>query len=128
MTGTPNFMTGTPNLDLLSEVLRRVHLASAFFLRGEFSAPCCVDSPPASTYAELLHPGVVLHADARRHFAFAGAVTFEAVGDALQLDHVRLPRVIGRLVGGRRRLGGAGGVGHNRLLGKGRRNQQENNS
>ena len=44
MTRTPNELTETPKRELLTEVLRRVRVSSATFLRGEFNAPWCLDS------------------------------------------------------------------------------------
>src|SRR5688572_20408765 len=65
MTRTPSDMTETPKRDLLSEVLRRVRLETAVFLRGEFSAPWAFQSVDEVTLASVLAPGakrlVLLH-------------------------------------------------------------------
>jgi AraC-like DNA-binding protein len=66
MTGTPKDMTEAPNPQaVLSEVLRRVRLSSAVFLRGEFAAPWAFSSADAATIAAVLAPGakrlVLLH-------------------------------------------------------------------
>lgn len=94
MTGTPNAMTGTPNLDLLSDVLRRVHLASAFFLRGDFSAPWGFESPDGPTLAQVLVPGarhlVLMHlaVEGSFHIRLAtGECAFAQPGDAVVLPY-----------------------------------------
>ena len=66
MTRAPNDLTGTPNpTDILSDVLRRLRLASAVFLRGEFAAPWAFRSTDAATLAQIVAPGaqrlVLLH-------------------------------------------------------------------
>jgi AraC family transcriptional regulator, alkane utilization regulator len=51
-------MTETPNPSaVLAEVLRRVRLASAVFLRGEFTAPWAFISADAATLAHVVAPG-----------------------------------------------------------------------
>lgn len=94
MTGTPNSMTGTPNLDLLSDVLRRVHLASAFFLRGEFTAPWGFESTDAATLAQVVAPGarhlVLMHlaVEGAFHIRLAsGESAFAQPGDAVVLPY-----------------------------------------
>lgn len=64
MIETPNFPIGTPSLpderdrtDLLSDVLFRIRLSGAIFLRGEYSAPWAFDSPDSHALIELLAPG-----------------------------------------------------------------------
>jgi AraC family transcriptional regulator, alkane utilization regulator len=64
MTGTPNFMPETPEradaalpcggADLLSDILGRLRLASAIFVRGEFSAPWAFLSTNAASLAAML--------------------------------------------------------------------------
>lgn len=68
MTGTPNDMTETPNPNaqaVLTEVLRRVRLSSAVFLRGEFGAPWSWVSADSAMLAAVVAPGakrlVLLH-------------------------------------------------------------------
>jgi AraC-like DNA-binding protein len=87
-------MPGTPNLDLLSDVLRRVHLASAFFLRGEFSAPWGFESTDAATLAQVVAPGarhlVLLHlaVEGGFHIRLAGGeCAFAQPGDAVVLPY-----------------------------------------
>lgn len=94
MTGTPNSMPGTPNLDLLSDVLRRVHLASAFFLRGEFTAPWGFESTDAATLARVVAPGarhlVLMHLalEGGFHIRLAGGESaFAQPGDAVLLPY-----------------------------------------
>jgi AraC family transcriptional regulator, alkane utilization regulator len=74
-TGTPHFMPGTPVRDalhagteLLSDVLGRVRLASAVFLRGEFSAPWAFASTDEATLRAIVQP------QARRLVLFHAAV------------------------------------------------------
>jgi AraC-like DNA-binding protein len=66
MTGTPKDMTEAPNPHaVLTEVLRRVRLSSAVFIRGEFQAPWAFESADAATLASVVAPGakrlVLLH-------------------------------------------------------------------
>jgi AraC-like DNA-binding protein len=55
MTLAPEVLTGKP--DLLSDVLARVRLSGAIFLRGEYSAPWALDSPESHELLQLLAPG-----------------------------------------------------------------------
>jgi AraC family transcriptional regulator, alkane utilization regulator len=67
MTETLNFLIETPifeqavpgpnGTDVLSDVLRVFRVTGAALLRGEFSSPWAWETPPASTIANLLHPG-----------------------------------------------------------------------
>jgi AraC-like DNA-binding protein len=61
MTGTPDLLPATPlppgGADVLSEVLRVVHLSGSVFLRGEFSEPWAFASPEASACAAMLGHG-----------------------------------------------------------------------
>jgi AraC family transcriptional regulator, alkane utilization regulator len=52
-------MTGTPALavDPLTDVLRLVHVASAVFMHGHFSAPWALLSPPRDDLVQVLQPG-----------------------------------------------------------------------
>jgi AraC-like DNA-binding protein len=63
MIGTPDEFAGTPALswqpshnDLLSDVLGRVRLSGAMFLRGEYSAPWAFASPGHCDLVDLLAP------------------------------------------------------------------------
>jgi AraC-like DNA-binding protein len=64
MTQTPDAMIKAPDraaerdrTDLLSDVLSRVRLAGAIFLRGEYAAPWAFDSPESHDLVALLAPG-----------------------------------------------------------------------
>ncbi len=64
MIETPDLLTGTPEgaerrtgPDLLSDVLSRIRLSGAIFLRGEYSAPWAFDSPESRDLVDLLAPG-----------------------------------------------------------------------
>jgi AraC-like DNA-binding protein len=66
MTTTPNFMLETPRgqtsssasgAEVLADVLGRIHLASAVFLRGEFSEPWAFASTDAATLCQIVQPG-----------------------------------------------------------------------
>ena len=68
MAETPHDMTETPKLPvspLIEDVLRRVRLASAMYLRGEFAAPWALHSADQEALARVVAPGakrlVVLH-------------------------------------------------------------------
>ncbi|HEX7053135.1 MAG TPA: AraC family transcriptional regulator [Burkholderiales bacterium] len=94
MAGTPDHMLETPNLDLLSDVLRRMHLASAVFLRGEFSAPWGFVSADEATLARVLVPGaqrlVLLHVAVEGRFRISlasGESAQASEGDAVVLPY-----------------------------------------
>jgi AraC family transcriptional regulator, alkane utilization regulator len=94
MTATPNLMTGTPNVDLLSDVLARVRLQSAIFLRGEFSAPWGFTSTDAATLAQVVAPGaqrlVLLHLAVEGTFHISvegGGSALVHAGDAVVLPY-----------------------------------------
>jgi AraC-like DNA-binding protein len=55
MTGAPNLMLETPKA-LFDDILGRVRLASAVFLRGEFTAPWAFTSTDAATLAQVVAP------------------------------------------------------------------------
>jgi AraC-like DNA-binding protein len=58
MTGTPRLLTETPDgAALIDEALRMIHLSSAVFLRGEFTAPWALLSLGPDEYAAALCPG-----------------------------------------------------------------------
>ena len=63
MIETPSELPGTPSLAstatatrLLSDVLARIRLTGALFLKGEYTAPWAFDSPGSCVLAELLSP------------------------------------------------------------------------
>jgi len=92
MTETPPLVTVPP--DLLAGVLRQVHVASALFLRGEFSAPWAVLSPPREDLIQLLQPGarhlVLFHivVEGRCHFALEpGDDASAAAGEVVMLPY-----------------------------------------
>lgn len=64
MIETPDLLIETPPVaqrrdqsDLLSDVLSRIRLSGALFLRGEYSAPWAFDSPESHDLVNLLAPG-----------------------------------------------------------------------
>src|SRR5688500_18701910 len=72
MIETPSELIGTPSrtmsataTTLLSDVLARIRLTGALFLKGEYTAPWAFDSPGSCVLAELLSPDaerlIVLH-------------------------------------------------------------------
>ncbi len=87
-------MPGTPSLDLLADVLRRVQLASAVFLRGEFSEPWAFTSTDAATLAAVVSPGarrlVLLHLAVEGSFHIrleTGESAVAQAGDAVVLPY-----------------------------------------
>src|SRR5579862_1222421 len=63
MTRTPKELTDTPDLaqratplDLVANVLSTVHLASAIFLRAEYTAPWAYESTSTQEVAQILSP------------------------------------------------------------------------
>jgi AraC-like DNA-binding protein len=81
-------------LQLLRDVLQRVHLASAVFLRGEFTAPWGFTSTDAATLASVVAPGarqlVVLHVavEGAFHLSIAsGESALAQPGDAVVLPY-----------------------------------------
>ena len=95
MTGTPNDMTEAPNpLPVLAEVLRRVRLSSAVFLRGEFGAPWAFMSTDAATLAQIVAPGarrlILMHLALEGSFRIAlpsGESVEAGPGDAVVLPY-----------------------------------------
>src|SRR5690606_19733562 len=65
MTETPEVLIETPPLaggaadrvELLSDVLAHVRLSGALYLRGRYSSPWALDSPPSEELVKLLAPG-----------------------------------------------------------------------
>lgn len=81
-------------LDLLEDVLHRIRLASAVFLRGEFSAPWAFTSTDEAALARVVHPGarrlVLLHVivEGECSVVVAGAGSVHArAGDAVVLPY-----------------------------------------
>src|SRR5262245_4194576 len=80
--------------DLLSDVLRRVRLASGIFLRGEFSEPWAFTSTDQATLAAIVQPGatrlVLLHVAVEGGFTIrlsGGETATVAAGDAIVLPY-----------------------------------------
>jgi AraC-like DNA-binding protein len=75
MTRTPEELSGTPPVDLLSDLLRVVRLSGAVLLRGHLSAPWAVGSLPPTQIAPRLLPGarrlVPMHVVAEGHCSIA---------------------------------------------------------
>jgi AraC family transcriptional regulator, alkane utilization regulator len=106
MIGTPNLMPEAPNLastpqslqsdgvHVLSDVLRRLHLASAIFLRGEFSAPWAFASVDVATFCSIVRPQanrlVLFHLAVEGSFSIAletGEQAIARAGDAVVLPY-----------------------------------------
>jgi AraC-like DNA-binding protein len=91
MTGTPDDMIENPDrvtdrnkTDLLSDVLSRVRLSGAIFLRGEYAAPWAFDSPESRDLVALLAPGaprLVLF-----HVVKQGLAWVSARGERIELE------------------------------------------
>jgi hypothetical protein len=79
--------------DLLSDVLSRIRLSGAVFLRGEYAAPWAFDSPPAVELASLLAPDaerLILFHIVRRGVAWVeagGRRLWARAGDLVLLPH-----------------------------------------
>jgi AraC-like DNA-binding protein len=82
MIETPDLLIETPDAtdghrtDLLSDVLARIRLSGALFLRGEYSAPWAFDSPDSRDLIDLLAPGaqrLILFHIVREGGAWVGA-------------------------------------------------------
>lgn len=90
---TPDRVAARDKADLLSDVLSRVRLAGAIFLRGEYFAPWAFDSPASSDLIALLAPEaqrLVLFHIVRRGRAWVGAADERielAAGDVALLPH-----------------------------------------
>ena len=109
MTGTPDPLIETPDVadgrhraDLLSDVLSRIRLSGAIFLRGEYSAPWAFDSPQSRDLIDLLAPGaqrLILF-----HIVREGAAWVGARGERIDLepgDLAILPHADRHLMGSR---------------------------
>jgi AraC-like DNA-binding protein len=107
MIETPDLLIKTPQLpnerhktDLLSDVLSRIRLSGAIFLRGEYSAPWTFDSPEARDLVDLLAPGserLILF-----HVVREGRAWVSARGERIDLepgDLVVLPHADRHLMG-----------------------------
>lgn len=99
MPQTPDPTAGPlqPGTELLADVLRRIHLASAVFLRGEFSEPWGFVSADAGTLCQLLQPQadrlVLFHAVVQGSFTITLATGESATahaGDAVVLPYCDL--------------------------------------
>lgn len=100
MTETPDLLTGNPGVSpernraaLLADVLARVRLEGAMFLRGEYAAGWAFDSPESRDLIELLAPGaqrLVLFHIVREGEAWVSAKGLRielAAGDVAILPH-----------------------------------------
>lgn len=101
MTKTPNFMLKTPErtaplagAELLADVLGRIHLASAVFLRGEFTQPWAFASTDAATLCQIVQPGarrlVLFHVAVEGEFCIwlgSGERAHARPGDAVVLPY-----------------------------------------
>ena len=73
---SPGVAAGQHRADLLSDVLSRIRLSGALFLRGEYSAPWAFDSPESRDLIDLLAPGaqrLILFHIVREGTAWVGA-------------------------------------------------------
>ena len=106
MIGTLNFMPEAPrgfgdtrvlpreSADLLSDVLRRVHLASGVILDGEFSAPWAFCATDHAALARIIQPGadrlVLMHVAVEGSFRItvaSGETALAKAGDAVVLPY-----------------------------------------
>lgn len=97
MSETPASMTVTPNLSmsgLLEDVVRRVKVAGAVFLRGDFAAPWALRSTDQTTLAQVVAPGakrlVLLHLAVQGSFRITlptGEAALVAPGEAVVLPY-----------------------------------------
>jgi len=95
MTGTPDLPPQAPGVTaLIEEALRLVHLSSAVFLRGEFTAPWAFKSLGPQEYAAALCPGaeqlVLFHIVLEGHCRVrleTGEETFPSAGEAVVLPY-----------------------------------------
>ncbi len=98
--GTPRSMTETPEVaisPLIEDVLRRVRLASAVFLHGDFAAPWSLLSGDQSGLAQIVAPGarrlVALHLAVEGSFHIAipnGETALVESGEAVVLPYCDL--------------------------------------
>lgn len=99
---TPDVASGTQRTGLLSDVLSRIRLSGAIFLRGEYTAPWAFDSPEAGDLVDLLAPGaqrLILFHIVREGEAWVGAL-----GERIDLepgDLAVLPHANRHLMGSR---------------------------
>ncbi|MDP2333373.1 MAG: cupin domain-containing protein [Reyranella sp.] len=98
----PDRSSGPHGTDLLSDVLSRIRLSGAVFLRGEYSAPWTFDSPESRDLVDLLAPGaqrLILF-----HIVREGAAWVGARGERIDLepgDLAVLPHADRHLMGSR---------------------------
>lgn len=83
-----------PAAELLADVLRRIHLASAVFLRGEFTAPWAFASTDAATLCTIVQPQarrlVLFHVAVEGKFTVSlgsGESATTQAGDAVVLPY-----------------------------------------
>lgn len=88
-------------MDVLSDVLRMIHLEGALFLNGEFREPWCVDARSGGTLAKVLHPGAQYLAVC--HFVLEGQCWAQLQGEEPVLlqagDVVTFPHGDSHLIG-----------------------------
>jgi AraC family transcriptional regulator, alkane utilization regulator len=96
MTETPDRAQGPlqPGTELLADVLRRIHLASAVFLRGEFTEPWAFASTDAATLCRIVQPQakrlVLFHVAVQGSFTISlasGESATAHAGDAVVLPY-----------------------------------------
>lgn len=83
-----------PGTELLADVLRRIHLASAVFLRGEFTEPWAFASTDAATLCRIVQPQarrlVLFHVAVQGSFTItlaSGESATARAGDAVVLPY-----------------------------------------
>ncbi len=83
MTETPTNIAAAPETSLLADVLSRVRLTGALFLKGEYGAPWALESPASHDLMAMLAPG------AERlivfHIVTEGRMWVEAEGTRVEL-------------------------------------------
>ena len=97
MTEAPHDMTQTPSVaaaSLIDDILRRVKLASALYLRGDFAAPWALRSPGREEIASVVAPGakrlVLLHLAVEGSFHVTlptGETALVGSGEAVMLPY-----------------------------------------
>lgn len=103
MIGTPAGVIETPDLspevartDLLADVLSRVRLSGAIYLKGDYNSPWALESPETDQLVALLSPGaerlIPFHiVRSGRAYSTAGGVRVEATaGDLIVIPHAHM--------------------------------------